>query len=59
MTDHGIESSKGPYFEDVNKDLYVFTVTKGQLSSKRNYLTNDPWTFERGDYKVIITNSDF
>lgn len=58
-TDHGVEGSKGPYFEDVKDDLDVFTVTKGQLVSKRNYLSNDSWTFDKGDYRTTIMNSDF
>lgn len=59
MTDHGIEGSKGPYFKDVNKDLNIFMVMKGQLNSRRNYLTNESWTFDKGNYRTTIINSDF
>ena len=59
MTDHGVQSSKGPYFSDVNQDLKIFTVTKGQVQSNRDYLKNDNWSFEKGVYSAIITNDEF
>ncbi|MEO8111788.1 MAG: hypothetical protein ABI594_17205 [Ginsengibacter sp.] len=59
MTEHGIEGAKGPYSRDVNKDLIIFTVTKGQLQSKRDYLKNNNWAFEKGVYSAIITNAEF
>ncbi|MEO7047921.1 MAG: hypothetical protein ABI091_21665 [Ferruginibacter sp.] len=59
MKEHGIEGAKGPYPRDVNKDLNIFTVTKGQAQSKRDYLKNINWTFEKGVYSTIITNDEF
>jgi len=59
MTDHGIEGAKGPYPRDVNKDLNIFTVTKGQVRSNRDYLKNNNWAFEKGVYSTIITNTEF
>lgn len=59
VTDHGEEGSGGPFFEDVNHDLNTFKVSKGLLSSKKNYLSNDSWTFNKGDYRTTIKNYDF
>lgn len=59
ITDHGVEGSKGPYFKDVNQDLTIFLVTRGQLNAKKNYLNNDSWTFKNGDYSTTVINSDF
>lgn len=58
-TDHGIEGSKGPYFQDVTKDLTQFTVKKGVKISSRNYLQNSSWFFEKGEYSCNITNAEF
>ena len=61
IKDHGIESgSKGPYFRKVTEDLDKFTVTiNDTLVSKRDYLKNEPWTFNKGDYSTIVTNNEF
>ena len=59
MKDHGIEGPKGPYARDVNKDLNIFTVTKRQIQSNRDYLKNNNWSFEKGVYSTIITNAEF
>lgn len=60
IDDHGIEGSKGPYFDDVINDLDKFEVTKNDtLKSKRDYLKNDMWTFEKGRYSTIVTNNEF
>ncbi len=59
MTEHGIEGPKGPYPRDVNKDLEIVIVTKGQLQSNRDYLKNNNWSFEKGVYSTIITNAEF
>jgi hypothetical protein len=58
-TDHGIEGSKGPYFQDVSEDLYILTVRKGVLNSKRDFLSNSSWLFEDGTYSATFTNADF
>jgi hypothetical protein len=58
--DHGIEGSKGPYFENVTVDLDNFTVTKNDtLTSSKDYLKNESWTFKKGDYSTIVTNEEF
>jgi hypothetical protein len=59
MDSHGIEGSKGPYFQNVSMDLDSFTVTKNGITSIRNYLENNNWGFENGDYKTTITNGEF
>lgn len=52
--------SNGPHFRDVYDDFEVFTVTKNDtLESSRNYLENDAWTFEKGDYSIIVTDDEF
>jgi hypothetical protein len=56
---HGIEGSRGPYFQDVKEDLYLFTVTKDKLLSKKDFLKNSSWRFEKGDYSTQISNEDF
>lgn len=58
-TDHGIEGSRGPYFQDVNKDIMLFSVTKGSLISHRDYLNNNSWYFEKGEYSSTVLNSEF
>jgi len=58
-TEHGIESSKGPYFKDVNKDFNQFSVSKGSLISNRNYLSNSSWIFEKGEYSTSVLNTEF
>jgi len=60
ITDHGVEGSKGPYFEDVSFDLKIFTVTKSDtLKSTRNYLSNSSWTYNNGLYRTTITLEEF
>lgn len=60
VDNHGIEGSKGPYFDDVTVDLNDFKVTKNDtLISKRDYLKNDTWTFKEGDYSTTVTNDEF
>ncbi len=60
MKTHGIESAGGPYFEDVKVDLLNFKVIKkDSIVSKRNYLKNDSWIFEKGKYSTIVTNDEF
>lgn len=60
IDDHGIEGSKGPYFDDVTVDLDDFKVTKNDtLISTRDYLKNDAWTFKDGDYSTTVTNDEF
>lgn len=60
ITDHGIEGSKGPYFDDVSVDLDKFIVTKNDtLVSSKNYLDNSSWNFENGLYSTTINNDEF
>ena len=60
VTDHGVEGSKGPYFEDVSFDLKEFLVTKADtLSSTRDYLANSSWNYNDGVYKTTITEEEF
>jgi hypothetical protein len=60
VDDHGIEGSKGPYFANVTIDLENFIVTKNDtLTSKKNYLKNESWTFNKGDYSTTVTNDEF
>jgi len=60
VDDHGIEGSKGQYFENVTVDLDNFTVIKNDtLTSKRDYLKNESWTFNKGFYSTIVTNDEF
>jgi hypothetical protein len=60
VADHGIEGSKGPYFRDVNEDLDIFRVTiNDTLSSTRNYLKNESWTFNKGVYSTNVTDAEF
>lgn len=50
----------GAYFRDVSEDLEFFTVTKNDtLTSTRDYLENDAWDFENGDYSTIVTDDEF
>lgn len=64
-SNHGIEGSHGPYFEDVKIDLDKFTVTKNDnLKSNRDYLKDDAWTFTKepyhiGLYSATVTNDEF
>ena len=64
-SNHGIEGSKGPYFEDVKIELDEFSVTKKDNSiSTKDYLKNDAWTFTIepyfiGLYSAIVTNDEF
>jgi hypothetical protein len=58
-TDHGIQSSRGPHFSDVKEDLKIFTVSKGQVQSRRDYLKNSNWNFEKGVYSTVITDDEF
>ncbi len=60
IKDHGIEGSKGPYFDDVTHDLDLFEVTKNNtLKSKRDYLKNEAWAFDKGKYSTVVTNGEF
>ncbi len=60
VTDHGIEDSKGPYFSNVTEDLDNFKITKNDtLTSTRDYLKNESWTFDKGDYSTNVTDVEF
>jgi len=60
IVDHGIEGSKGPYFDNVIVDLDSFMVNKNDtLKSTRDYLKNDAWTFNKGNYSTTVTNEEF
>ena len=60
ITEHGLEGSKGPYFDDVSADLDKFIVTKNDtLISSKNYLDNSSWTFYEGIYSTTINNDEF
>ena len=60
VTEHGIEGSKGPYFRDVVMDLDVFLVEKNDtLKSNKDFLENDRWSFNKGNYSTTIINDDF
>lgn len=60
IANHGIEGSKGPYFENVTVDLDSFMVIRNDTSmSTRNYLKNDSWNFTKGDYSTTVTNDEF
>lgn len=60
VDDHGIEGSKGPYYDNVTVDLNKFTVTKNDtIISTRNYLKNESWAFGNGDYSTIVTDVEF
>lgn len=59
-TDHGIEGSTGPYFSNVTDDLDSFMVKKNDtINSTRNYLVNEAWVFNDGDYSTTVTNEEF
>jgi len=58
-TTHGVEGRGGPFFDDVNKDLSAFTISIGEQHSTKNYLSNDSWLYDNGEYKTTVTNSDF
>lgn len=58
-TEHGIEGSKGPYFQDVNEDFNQLSVSKGSLISNRNYLSNSSWLFEKGEYATSVLTTEF
>lgn len=59
-TTHGIEASGGPYFDDVKNDIVEFKVIKNkQKVSNRDFLKNDNWSYDKGIYSIIITESDF
>ncbi|MDD2306749.1 MAG: hypothetical protein PHP53_18760 [Prolixibacteraceae bacterium] len=60
ITDHGVEGSKGPYFDNVTIDLDKFIVTKNDtLVSSKNYLDNSSWNFDNGLYSTTINNDEF
>ncbi len=60
VTDHGLESSKGPHFEDVANELDKFTVTKNDtLISTKDYLDNSSWNYDDGLYYATIEDSEF
>lgn len=45
---------------NVALDLEHFTVEKGGLRSRRDYLRNDSWQYDReGVYTAVVTDSDF
>jgi len=55
VTDHGLEGSKGPYFEDVAEEINVFVVTKNDtLVSTKDYLDNSSWDYDDGLYHATI-----
>lgn len=57
---HGLEGNKGPYFHDVKLDLVRFSVTRNDtIKSTRDYLNNDAWTFNKGNYSTTVTNDEF
>ncbi|HKR07416.1 MAG TPA: hypothetical protein VJY62_22470 [Bacteroidia bacterium] len=49
----------GPDFINVSEDLKTFLVTKKNVASHRDYLKNETWNFEKGDYKTDVTNDEF
>jgi hypothetical protein len=60
MTTHGGESSGGPFFRDVKKDLYQIEIYKNStLKSKRDYTLNENWVFDKGVYATVVTNNEF
>ena len=60
ITDHGVEGSKGPYFDNVSVDLKKIIVTKNDtVVSSKNYLDNSSWFFDNGLYYNIINNDEF
>jgi hypothetical protein len=60
VTDHGLEGSKGPYFEDVAEELDEFIVTKNDtLISTKDYLDNSSWNYDDGLYHTTIENNEF
>lgn len=60
LTFHGVEARHGPYFADVAKDFYKFSVKNSDsIESNRDYLLNDAWEFVNGLYKTSVTNQEF
>jgi len=60
VTDHGIEGSKGPYFQNVTGDLDNLRITKNDtFTSTRDYLKNESWIFNKGVYSTNVTNVEF
>lgn len=60
ITDHGIEGSKGPYFENVSHDLDEFIVAKNDtLISSKDYLDNSSWKYDDGLYQATIEENEF
>ncbi|MEP7170442.1 MAG: hypothetical protein ABI855_13820 [Bacteroidota bacterium] len=51
--------SHGPDAIDVKEDLTTFVVTKKGITSHRDYLKNETWNFDKGDYKTDVTNNEF
>jgi len=60
VTDHGLEGSKGPYFEDVAEEINEFVVTKNDtLVSTKDYLENSSWDYDDGLYHTTIEDIEF
>jgi hypothetical protein len=60
VTDHGVEGSKGPYFDDVSFDLKEFLVIQTDtVTSTIDYLVNSSWDFNEGLYETTITEEEF
>ena len=60
VDDHGLEGSKGPYFEDVAEELDKFIVTKNDtLISTKDYLDNSSWDYNDGLYHATVDDNEF
>lgn len=60
VTDHGLEGSKGPYFEDVAEELDEFIVIKNDtIISTKDYLDNSSWNYDDGLYHAMIEDKEF
>jgi hypothetical protein len=59
-----IEKHGGPRFRDVKYDFDTIFAYKNGIRSRRNYLSNEYWQFEKtsdalGSYTATITDTDF
>jgi hypothetical protein len=60
ITTHRVEGARGPYSGgSVNNDLSLFIVAKKGVSSKRDFLKNENWSYSNGNYYTTITNAEF
>lgn len=61
---HGGEGRWGSYYDSINREFSMFSVTKNGIGSKRDYLKDENWTFNSSadkvvQYTTIINNGEF